>query len=48
MIEDDREDAAQKLSERISEREKRDNRPENSNVVHDKTYNCPLGRVTHR
>ena len=34
IIEDDREDAAQQLSERIREKVKRDNRPENSNVVH--------------
>ena len=48
IIEDDREDAAQKLSERVREKEKRDDRPENSNVVRDKTYNRPLGRATHR
>ena len=39
IIEDDREDAAQQLSKRIKKKEKRDNHPENSNVVRDKTYN---------
>ena len=48
IIEDDREDAAQQLIEKIREKRKRDDRPENSNVVRDKTYNRPLGRATHR
>ena len=48
IIEDDREDATQKLSEKIKEKGKRDNRPEKPNVVRDKTYNRPLGRATHR
>ena len=48
IIEDDREDAAQQLSKKIREKGKRYNRPENSNVVRDKTYNQPLGRATHR
>ena len=48
IIEDDREVVGQQISERIREIGKRDNSPENSNVVRDKTYNRPLGRVTHR
>ena len=39
IIEDDREDSAQQLSDIIREKLKRDDRPENSNVVRDKTYN---------
>ena len=48
IIEDDREEAAQQLRYAVKEKEKRDDRPENSNVVRDKTYNQPLGRATHR
>ena len=48
IIEDDSEDAAQQLSDKIREKGKRDNRPENSNVERDKTYNRPLGWATHR
>ena len=48
IIEDDKEDAAQQLSKKKREKGKRDNRPENSNVEQDKTYNRPLGRATHR
>ena len=48
IFEDDSEDAAQKLIDKIREKGKRDNRPENSNVERDKTYNRPLGRATHR
>ena len=48
IIEDDIEDAEQQLSKKIREKVKRDNRPENSNVLRDKTYNRPLGRATHR
>ena len=48
IIEDDREDAAQKLSKRIIEKGKIDDHPENLNVVQDKTYNRPLGQATHR
>ena len=32
IIEDDSEDAAQNLSDKIREKRKRDNRPDNSNV----------------
>ena len=48
IIEDEREDAAQQLSERLREKEKRDDRPENSNVVLDKTYNRPMDWATPR
>ena len=48
IIEDDREYAAHQLREIIRKKGKKDNRPENSNVVRDKTYNGPLGRVAHR
>ena len=47
IIEDDKEDAAQQLSKKIREKGKRDNRPENSNVVRDETYNRPLSWETH-
>ena len=33
IIEDDREYSAQKISDAVREKEKRDDRPENSNVV---------------
>ena len=39
IIEDDSEDTAQQLRDKIKEKGKRDNRPENSNVERDKTYN---------
>ena len=48
IIEDDREDAAQQLSERIREKGKRYHCPEKSNVVRDKTYHRPLGWETNR
>ena len=48
IIEDDSEDIAQQFRDKIKEKGKRDNRPENSNVERDKTYNRPLGRSTHR
>ena len=38
IIEDDSEDAAQQLRDKIREKGKRDNRPENSSVERDKTY----------
>ena len=47
IIEYDREDAVQQLSERIREKGKRDNIPENSNMVRHKTYNRPPGREKH-
>ena len=48
IIEDDREDTAQQLRDKKKEKGKRYNRPENSNVERDQTYNQPLGRATHR
>ena len=48
IIEDDSEDTAQQLRDKIKKKGKRDNRLENSNVERDKTYNRPLGRATHR
>ena len=47
IIEHDSETATQQLREKIKEKGKRDNRPENFNVMRDKTYNQPLGRATH-
>ena len=44
IIENDIEDAAPQLSERVREKEKRYDRPENSNVIRDKTYSLPIGR----
>ena len=48
IIEDDSEDAAQQLRDKIREKGKIYNRPENSNVERDKTYNRPLVQATHR
>ena len=48
IIEDDSETTAQQLRDKIKEKGKRYNRPENFNVERDKTYNQPLGRATHR
>ena len=48
IIEDDSEDTTQKLRDKIKEKGKRDNRPENSKAERDKTYNQPLGRAPHR
>ena len=48
IIEDDSETATQQLREKMKEKGKRDNHPENFNVERDKTYNQPLGRATHR
>ena len=48
IIEDDSEDTAQQLRDKIKEKGKSDNRPENSNAERDKTYNLPLGRATQR
>ena len=39
VIEDDSEDTTQQLRDKIKEKGKRDNRPENFNVERDKTYN---------
>ena len=48
IIKDNSEDTAQQLRDKIKEKVKRNNRPENSNVERYKTYNRPLGRATHR
>ena len=48
FIENSTEDAEQQLSDILNKKATRDNRPENSNVVRDKTYNRPDGRATHR
>ena len=48
IIVDDSEDAVQQLRDKIREKGKRDNFPENSNVERDKTYNQPLVLSTHR
>ena len=48
VIEYDSEYEAHQLRDKIREKGKRDNRPENSNVERDKTYNRPLGRATYR
>ena len=48
IIEDDSEDAVQQLRDKIREKGKIDNSPENPNVERYKTYNRPLGRATHR
>ena len=48
IIGDDSETTTQKLRDKMKEKGKRDNRPENFNVERDKTYNRPLGRETHR
>ena len=48
IIDDDSENTTQLLRDKIKEKVKRDNRPENFNMEIDKTYNQPLGRATHR
>ena len=47
IIEDDSETTTQQLRDKMKEKGKRDNHPENFNVERDKTYNRPLGRATH-
>ena len=48
IIEDDSETTTQQIRDKMKEKGKRDNRPENFNVERDKIYNRPLGRATHR
>ena len=48
IIEDDSETTTQKLRNEIKRKHKRDNCPENFNVIRDQTYNQPLVRATHR
>ena len=47
-IEDDSETTTQQLRDKMKEKGKRDNCPENFNMIRDKTYNRPLVRETHR
>ena len=47
IIGDDSEGTSQQLRDKIKEKGKIDNCPENFNVERDKTYNRPLGRATH-
>ena len=48
IIEDDSETTTQKLRNEIKRKHKRDNCPENFNVIRYRTYNRPLVRATHR
>ena len=48
IIEDDSETTTQQLRDKVIRKDKRDNCPENFNVIRDKTYNQPLVRATHR
>ena len=48
IIEDDSETTTQQLRDKIKGKDKRDNSPENFNLIRDKTYNRPLVRATHR
>ena len=48
IIEDEGETTTQQLRDKIKRKDKRDNCPEKSNVIRDKTYNRPLVRATHR
>ena len=48
IIEDDNEDTTQQLRDKINEKVKRDNHPENFNVEIYKAYNRPMGQATHR
>ena len=48
IIEDDSETTTHQLGGKIKGKYKRDNCPENFNVIRDKTYNQPLVRATHR
>ena len=47
ISEDDSETSTQNLRNEIKRKHKRDNCPENFNVIRDKTYNRPLVRATH-
>ena len=47
IIEDDSETTTQNLRNKIKRRHKRDNCPENFNVIRYQTYNRPLVRATH-
>ena len=48
IIGDDSETTTQNLRNEIKRKHKRDNCPENFNVIRDQTYNRPLVRATHR
>ena len=48
IIEDDSETTTQQLRDKIKVKNKRDNCPENFNVIRDKTYKQPLVRATYR
>ena len=48
MIEEDHENAKQKLQQIINRKATKDNKPDNLNVVRDKTYDRPVERANHR
>ena len=48
IIEDESENAEQQLQNIINKKAAKDNKPENSNVVREKTYNRPVERTNQR
>ena len=48
IIEEECENAEQKLQQIVNRKATKDSKPENSNVVRDKTYNRPVERTNQR